>query len=200
MPVSADTGSDEAVARVRRWLDRCMNEHEKCIDQVSDMLPTRLLRVYGPEDVKLHITADELVPYVCLSHCWGGLNILTTRSDNLDKFCVRNLWYDLPLTFQHAISFAHRLGFAYIWIDNLCIIYNTTYTQQSTWEAYPVTSTHRACRSSTVPRDVYFTPVLNASRAFARKDIVVLQTCSSKAYYRHCQSPKALDGPDLGHH
>jgi hypothetical protein len=124
-PISVETGSDEAVACVRRWLDRCINDHKKCLDHVRDMLPTRLLRLYGPEDVKLHITADELVPYVCLSHCWGGHNILTTRSDNLDRFCVQNLWYDLPLTFQDAISFAYRLGFEYIWIDSLCIVQNS---------------------------------------------------------------------------
>lgn len=31
-------------------------------------------------------------------------------------------WQHLPITFQEAINFAHRLGYSFIWIDSLCII------------------------------------------------------------------------------
>jgi hypothetical protein len=99
-----------------------MRTHSACAQTGGKHLPTRVLRIDGPGDVKLHVTADEVSQYVCLSHCWGKLPIITTTSSNLERFQQQIPWRDLPKTFQDAISFSLRLGFRYLWIDSLCIV------------------------------------------------------------------------------
>jgi hypothetical protein len=99
-----------------------MNQHSACACPKRNHLPTRLLRIDGPKDVKLHVTSNEASQYICLSHCWGTLPIIKTTSLNLEKFQQNIPWEELSKTFQDAISFSLRLGYTYIWIDSLCII------------------------------------------------------------------------------
>jgi len=120
--ISDATGSDEAVACVRRWLDQCISQHDRCAHTTSTPLPTRILRIYGPDEVKLHISNEDSAQYVCLSHCWGKSNIIQTTMSTIVDHQAYIKWETLPKTFQEAISFAHRLGFKYVWIDSLCII------------------------------------------------------------------------------
>jgi hypothetical protein len=121
-PISGNTGSDQAVAWARRELEVCLSQHNACAHTKCNRLPTRVLRIDGPKDVKLHVTATEVSPYLCLSHCWGKVPIVTTTSLNLKEFQQNLPWEKLPKTFQDAISFTIRLGFRYLWIDSLCII------------------------------------------------------------------------------
>jgi len=120
--VSGHTGSDKAVACARRWLDVCLLQHSTCDRAEAVSLPTRVIRIDGPQDVKLHISNNDTAAYVCLSHCWGARPIITTTVSSLRDHQTRIAWEQLPRTFQDAVSFAYRLGFAYIWIDSLCII------------------------------------------------------------------------------
>jgi hypothetical protein len=120
--ISGDTGSDQAVAWVRQALDRCMSQHSACVPTGCHVLPTRVLRIDGPNDVKLHVTANETSHYLCLSHCWGRLPLLQTTSVKLAAFQMRIPWEELPRTFQDAISFTYRIGYKYLWIDSLCIV------------------------------------------------------------------------------
>lgn len=83
-------------------------------------MPTRVVEV-GTHDaptVRLRRTNGIHEPYLTLSHCWGNADIKkrTTEGD-----------FDIPLeqlprTFQDAVTVTRRLGFAYLWIDSLCII------------------------------------------------------------------------------
>lgn len=123
--ISGNTGSDTAVARVHSWLQDCVEMHESCSSNRDGALPDRVLQIDGPEHVKLHITSNERLPYVCLSHCWGSQEILITTSANLDQHKMGISWGKLPKTFQDAISFTHKLGIKYIWVDSLCILQNS---------------------------------------------------------------------------
>ncbi|KAH7357570.1 heterokaryon incompatibility protein-domain-containing protein, partial [Pyrenochaeta sp. MPI-SDFR-AT-0127] len=90
-------------------------------------LPTRVVHVGRPDGVvspRLFETQGERGHYVALSHCWGPLShrpVMTTHSSLADHLASIP-WDALPPTYQDAISVTHRLGFAYIWIDSLCII------------------------------------------------------------------------------
>ena len=117
----SDSGSDEAVQRVSSWLRECDHKHELCKGAKSS-LPTRVVLIQDPTNIKLYETRGEVKPYVCLSHCWGGATIRTTTTATLAEHKRRIPSDKLPQTFQDAISFAYRLGYKYLWIDSLCII------------------------------------------------------------------------------
>jgi len=121
-PISGDTGSQEAVSRVRTWLNRCSGEHSMCANTTARALPTRVIRIDGPKDVKLYIPDQQEARYVCLSHCWGNGSVIRTTKQNLSSFRLRIPWQELSRTFRDAIDFAYRLGFIYIWIDSFCIV------------------------------------------------------------------------------
>ncbi|EAT84414.1 hypothetical protein HBH56_043950 [Parastagonospora nodorum] len=121
-PISGGTGSQQAVFRVRKWLDQCIRQHGMCKNTTSSVLPTRVIKISGPEHIRLHIPNAQEAQYVCLSHCWGGGPVMKTTKQNLSEFQSRIPWHELSRTFREAIDFAYRLGFFYIWIDSLCII------------------------------------------------------------------------------
>ncbi|KAK3370770.1 heterokaryon incompatibility protein-domain-containing protein [Lasiosphaeria ovina] len=99
--------------------------HASCAQEGPLRLPTRLLHFDSCSAgiVSLVETKQgDAMPYVALSHCWGGdLPVkLTTASyksfrSGLPRGC-------LPNTFQDAATVAARFDIAYIWIDALCII------------------------------------------------------------------------------
>lgn len=119
-PISGDTGSSQAVARVRLWLDECLSTHKQCRSQISSQLPTRVLSIKGPTTVSLYQPEHEMAEYVCLSHCWGTASFLQTTERNLEHHLIQVPWAELPKTFQDAVSFTYALGIRYIWIDSLC--------------------------------------------------------------------------------
>ncbi|KAK3337782.1 heterokaryon incompatibility protein-domain-containing protein [Cercophora scortea] len=87
-------------------------------------LPTRLLRLdRSAETVSLVETKQgESIPFVALSHCWGGdlpVKLTTANYESLQRGPPHE---SLPNTFQDAATVATRFDIAYIWIDALCII------------------------------------------------------------------------------
>ena len=120
LEASPNTGSEHAVGRALAWLRDCEENHEMC-RTTNSKLPSRVILIQGPENVKLYESKEEAESYVCLSHCWGKSNIAKTTTSTLDRYKHSIPWHELPLTFQEAISFTFRLGFRYLWIDSLCI-------------------------------------------------------------------------------
>lgn len=115
------------------WLSRCNHfpEHLACRRSRSDdILPTRLLHIIGPDEVRLVVTdcipknSLEDTPYVCLSHRWGLPQPLMTTKENFHVFTKNIPWDSIPLTFQDVIKFTFELGLKYLWIDSLCIVQN----------------------------------------------------------------------------
>jgi hypothetical protein len=60
--------------------------------------------------------------YACLSHCWGKVLLITTKTTNLEEMMHGIAFESFPKTFQHAMTTTLKLGISYIWIDSLCII------------------------------------------------------------------------------
>jgi hypothetical protein len=121
LEVSSYSGSSHAIKRTQLWLRECEETHEYC-SRILSHLPSRVILIQGPQDIKLYESNGEMEPYVCLSHCWGKKHIIRTITSNLQKHNQRIIWTRLPLTFRHAVSFTYRLGIKYLWIDSLCII------------------------------------------------------------------------------
>ncbi|KAE8446462.1 hypothetical protein EG329_011925 [Mollisiaceae sp. DMI_Dod_QoI] len=116
------TGLVGSLAFASEWVKTCIDTHEVCRTKKATKSPTRLIEVYDG-GARLFFPPKEIfTPYLTLSHCWGTLDILKLKRNNIDA--LRN---DIPLsslckTFQQAIIVTKVLGFRYIWIDSLCII------------------------------------------------------------------------------
>ena len=102
-------------------------------------IPTRLIEITNgglngtdPPTVRIvdntdleEIKARRRRDYVALSHCWGhGKTPEFTKLliSNLDAFKKSIPFDQLPPNFQHAIIITTQLGYAYLWVDSLCII------------------------------------------------------------------------------
>ncbi|CAN8105075.1 unnamed protein product [Discula destructiva] len=121
--VSPRSDSAAAMAVIRSWISECVNEHELCERPPHPDLPTRVVDV-GLDDgvVRLVETHGAKGDYLCLSHCWGLAQIITTTTSTIASRKAAVSWEDLSNTFRDAITFTRSLGFRYIWIDSLCII------------------------------------------------------------------------------
>ncbi|KAI9641260.1 hypothetical protein NHQ30_010060 [Ciborinia camelliae] len=109
-----------------RWLEECRTNHNDCRSTEKKKPPTRLIKI-DDDIIRLYIPREEKEDcsiYATLSHCWGSLDFLRLSRDNIDRFLNQIPIEALTKTFSDAIEIARALGFAYIWIDSLCIIQN----------------------------------------------------------------------------
>ncbi|KAK1996339.1 heterokaryon incompatibility protein [Colletotrichum falcatum] len=85
--------------------------------------PTRLIEIEGPS-ARLIVTKETPPkgPYISLSHCWGGSDIIKCTEKTLPELRRGIPASGLPATFRDALSATRSLGMAYIWIDSLCIV------------------------------------------------------------------------------
>jgi hypothetical protein len=129
--------SDESLRSAQHWLNQCTSQattHESRQRPKQVYFPTRLLEIDGVEpelSVRLRVREEyrtsqnqDAIKYGALSHCWGrpGSRRLTTTRDTIEARKAGIVWSDIPRTFQDAITFTHRLGIRYLWLDTLCII------------------------------------------------------------------------------
>jgi hypothetical protein len=101
--------------------------HLKCGQRLPlTQLPTRLIDVRGAHPLHVHLhevdSSTPKSPYTTLSHCWGDLDIMQLRKDNLAQMIEEIEVSQLPKTFQDAITITRRLEIPFLWIDSLCII------------------------------------------------------------------------------
>jgi hypothetical protein len=111
------------MALADEWLRDCIENHSTC-PRPSTSLPLRVIDVgtKNIEPVLCIMGQDEHARYAALSHCWGGLQPLTTTTATLEQRKQSIPLSSLPKTFQHAIIITRRLGIQYLWIDSLCIL------------------------------------------------------------------------------
>ncbi|KAF2750957.1 HET-domain-containing protein [Sporormia fimetaria CBS 119925] len=125
---SPATDSAEALATVKTWISDCKDTHSDSFCHFSEIpqLPKRVVDVgLDQSSVRLVETNGLRSQYLCLSHCWGPTQIITSLTENLEAHKRQISWEQLSKTFQEAITLTRRLGFHYIWIDSLCIIQNS---------------------------------------------------------------------------
>ncbi|KAF2647024.1 HET-domain-containing protein [Lophiostoma macrostomum CBS 122681] len=132
-----ETDSSSTFGMIKDWLSTCVKNHTRC-NRAWAPSPTRLVKVLdrnGNNMAKLVESTDELISgeldvdtYAILSHSWGANRsvistlIVENQQELMHSINVSNL---CP-TFQDAITIARGIGLAYIWIDALCIIQNST--------------------------------------------------------------------------
>ncbi|KAL2826471.1 hypothetical protein BDW59DRAFT_179578 [Aspergillus cavernicola] len=95
------------------WIGECLDDHADSLSDLGELppLPTRVVDV-GLEDgvVKLVETQGDQGIYVCLSHCWGRRQIITTTHATFDKHKRSIAWDSLSQTFRDAIFGVRTLG------------------------------------------------------------------------------------------
>jgi len=122
--VSKRTDSEQALISAKAWLDCCLTDHPEdgwCSSEITAKLPRRVVDI-GDESIKLVETVGEVDSYICLSHCWGPAQIITTTRETLEERKRQIRPEDLSQTFKDAVEITRRLGVRYIWIDSLCIL------------------------------------------------------------------------------
>ncbi|KAK3349534.1 heterokaryon incompatibility protein-domain-containing protein [Lasiosphaeria hispida] len=98
--------------------------HASCAREGPLRLPTRLLHLKASAGTAslVETKPGDAMPYVALSHCWGGdlpVKLTTANYKSFQRGLPRG---SLPNTFQDAATVTLRFGIAHIWIDALCII------------------------------------------------------------------------------
>lgn len=113
------------------WISECDSKHKDCINK-NAKLPSRVLDVGCSNEscLSLHVSSEEVGPYVALSHCWGKSQPPKTTRDNLAQHLEDISFDKLPRSFQDAVIMTRNLGVRYLWIDSLCIVQD----QVSDWE------------------------------------------------------------------
>lgn len=131
------TGAPQSLDEAWSWLSYCLENHEKCRQANSTVLPTRLIDITPfQQDSIVRLVETESLPlhcdkrYVALSYCWGASGACKLLGSNIGTFKKGLDISRLPLTIQNAIVVAQRLDLSYIWVDALCIIQDS----RSDWE------------------------------------------------------------------
>ncbi|KAE9362843.1 HET-domain-containing protein [Stipitochalara longipes BDJ] len=113
---SGDTSSTASWKWAIQQLHECTQFHNSCGRALKQPLPTRVLDVGASQSydqgIKLYESENENDYYVCLSHCWGDSEVITTTTATLVQILLKITWNSLPKTFQDAV----------VIIDSLCII------------------------------------------------------------------------------
>lgn len=107
----------------RRWTSNCLQFHPGCNVERPLSYPSRLLYI-AVDPVRLVVTTrwTDRPLYATLSHCWGMAKFETLETANFDELQRGVPDRLLSKTFVHAVQITRAAGFAYLWIDSLCII------------------------------------------------------------------------------
>lgn len=119
-----DPGSRLSFEKGREWLQKCRESHPLCNEQYTKRLPTRLLRLGGPDKDTTSIPLVEAKTgdsYAALTYCWGGDQDCKLTKEKLCKDTVFKA-ADLPSTILDAIEVARNLHIPFLWVDSLCIV------------------------------------------------------------------------------
>lgn len=120
LPPNLNMLSQRAMVTARGWLKDCVAGHKRCAGEETHRFPSRLLEI-GPNDTARVVVTSQVVPYVCLSYCWGGDQVKSTRRNILGHMAGLPV-STLSKSIRDAIAVTMILGLRYIWIDALCII------------------------------------------------------------------------------
>ena len=102
---------------INKWMKTCLQGHDVCQPHNKGFRPTRLIDVsWSGEEPNIFLSElhTSESPYVCLSHCWGNLQLVKTTKDSINDRKRGIPWSVLSKTFQDAIAVTRSLGYHYI--------------------------------------------------------------------------------------
>ncbi|KAE9366929.1 HET-domain-containing protein [Stipitochalara longipes BDJ] len=126
--VRPDPNGPTSLNRIKQWIEKCDMKCTHCNNtsaQSPSSYPTRLIDVSKPPLRLVDTTSlsqEERLPYIALSHCWGGNRYFITQRNTISKRMRGFAMADLPTTFRDAVSLTRSLKVRYLWIDSVCII------------------------------------------------------------------------------
>ncbi|KAI1068252.1 hypothetical protein LB507_004270 [Fusarium sp. FIESC RH6] len=123
-PIDPRINTEETFANARKWLEKCLREHESCYDKSQQPAapPSRLLDV---RQDKTRLVSTEFLKdptWAALSYCWGGPQDAQTTHLNVQERYQEIVFEDLPLTIRDGIHVCRQMHIPYLWVDSLCII------------------------------------------------------------------------------
>lgn len=117
--------------RIRSWLDTCNGQHNHHCngDDPDDAATWRPVYLVDSVDRCL-VKAKPTDRYLALSYVWGPLNqrrggpnvVVQLLKSNIEAFQSGLPEVDIPETILDAMYLARKLGFRYLWVDQLCIV------------------------------------------------------------------------------
>ena len=127
------TNDDFSAARVKSWMNSCIEGHEHCKVHQD---PTQLPRDFRLVDVILGCVVDAPPDpqYVTLSYVWGGVPQLHSTAENLHELqqpgSLFTADHQPSKTIVDAMKLCRDLGERYLWADALCILQHSDASDQ----------------------------------------------------------------------
>jgi hypothetical protein len=127
-PLNMQPSSTRTYQLARSWVDDCIKSHAHAED-TTRFQPTRLVHIHKENTsyvVRLIESSnsrnDDESRYVALSYCWGGDQPQKMTRSKYAKTHGVICFDDMPATIQDAITVTFEMGFAFLWVDSLCIM------------------------------------------------------------------------------
>lgn len=119
-PINTQPAAQHSHAQARAWMQECLEFHESCPKPTGHFMPQRVIEI--GRTLRLVETEGDTKPFVALSYCWGGDQIMVTTKENVEEMKREINYNHLPATIQDAVDTTEALGIDYLWVDALCII------------------------------------------------------------------------------
>ena len=121
---------ESAKENLQRWLTSCRRHHSLCEETGSlAEFPTRVVDL-GPPGKELRPRLREPPPgfidshkFVFMSYLWGTVPQFMLTSENWDSLQKVIDFKDIALLHQQAFSLLHSLGYQYVFLDALCVMF-----------------------------------------------------------------------------
>ncbi|KAH7268022.1 hypothetical protein B0J15DRAFT_533646 [Fusarium solani] len=176
--------SAEHVSFVRNQLNNCLSnpahDCEPLMIANKARWPARVLRICDRSVNLVDFNTDVMSgQFAALSYCWGSASELESNppykatASTIQALRSGIDRSDLPATIQQALWVLRKLEIAYIWIDSLCIIQDST----QDWEVTIIAASSTSCRSGFLDIDRLYDQ-LQASLGSAFQ-LTVSSVCSS---------------------
>ena len=120
---SRTTGDELTWILARKWIKTCTEHHDHCSQRIAAE-SFHFARILDVDSMCIR-EVIEIPPgslYTTLSHCWGGLDLPSLKTDKYEQMKRQIDPTKLPKTFTHAIECTRALGIKLLWIDSLCIV------------------------------------------------------------------------------
>jgi hypothetical protein len=125
------TGDARVIRHIQTWISTRLEHDESCQrPSQSSGMPSRLIYIGNPTlgfPARVFTTSPtRQLPYIALSHCWGGVDIPKLTKSSHDEMCISINPIELPRNFRDAIELCRMLEIHHLWADSLCIIQDST--------------------------------------------------------------------------